>query len=61
MMLERMTRAELEAEILAEDILPCDAAGIAAIERMTTDELRAAVGAWIEAGDECANAGRSGR
>lgn len=58
MLLSRMSRGDLEAAVLAEDILPCDAAGLARIRAMTDAELMAAVGAWIEAGDECADAGR---
>lgn len=55
MILASMTRADLEVAILEDDILPCDAAGLEAIGRMTDDELRAAVQSWIEAGDECAD------
>jgi hypothetical protein len=62
MILDRMTRTELEAEILAEDIHPTDAAGIARLSAMTTDELRELVRAWIWSFDEshvsCGGRGR---
>ena len=47
-------RADLELAILENEILPCDAAGLERITAMTTDQLRDAVVAWIEDGDECA-------
>jgi hypothetical protein len=46
------TRAELESAVVEHDILPTDAAGCERIVAMSTEELRAAVTAWIEAGDE---------
>jgi hypothetical protein len=56
MTLATMTRDDLEMAILENDIVACDAEGIAKIQAMGTEELRAVVGAWIEAGDECADA-----
>ncbi len=57
MILASMTRADLEVAILEDEILDVQsAAGLEAIGRMSTEELRAAVQAWIEAGDECASA-----
>ena len=58
MILARMTRADLEVAILEEEILDVSSpAALEAIGRMTDAELRAAVQSWIEAGDECGNAG----
>ena len=51
--LANLDRAELEVEVLCNDILPTDVAGLANIQAMGTEELRAAVQAWIVAGDEC--------
>lgn len=55
MILSAMSRTDLEVVILEEDLLPSDAAGCAAVAAMTDDELRAVIGAWIEAGDECSD------
>lgn len=48
-----MTRADLEVAILEQD----DLMGLTEkqIGAMTTEELRAHVQAWVEAGDECAH------
>lgn len=62
MILAAMSRADLEVAILEDEILDVNsAAGLEAIGRMTDGELRAAVQAWVEAGDETANAGRRTR
>ena len=55
MVLEQMTRSEMEVEVLEYDILPTDEAGIHAILKMTDEELREAIRAWILAGDEAAS------
>ena len=56
MNIAHMNRTELEVAILENDILPTNTKeGIAAIIAMTDDEIRAAIGAWILANDECAN------
>ena len=51
----QMNRAQLEGAIVEYQILPLDtAAQIDAALAMTNDEMRAAIQAWIEAGNECA-------
>lgn len=52
-----MARSDLEAAILANDILPTGTAEeSAAVMAMTTEALRDAVAAWVETGDECSGA-----
>ena len=54
MMVSKMDRADLEIAIFENDILPCnDSAALEAMAALSDDELRAAVNAWVEAGDEC--------
>jgi hypothetical protein len=48
--INKMNRAELEVAILENDV-PCDPSKVI---KMTDDEVRAFLAAWIEAGDECA-------
>ena len=53
MVLEEMTRSEMEFEILVENILPCNTADeLAAIAALTDDEMRERIRSWIEAGSE---------
>jgi len=52
-----MTRGQLEGAIVEHRILPLDTeAQLNAAMALTDDEMRAAIRAWIEAGDECAAA-----
>lgn len=53
MLINEMTRAEMECEILAENILPCSTAEeLSRIQAMSDEEMRAALQAWVEAGSE---------
>lgn len=55
MIVETMSRADMECEILMSSILPCNtAADLAALSAMSDDEMRDAIRAWVAAGDECA-------
>lgn len=52
MLLSQMNRTDLEIAFLETDLKNSCAEVLA----MSDEELRALIGAWIEAGDECANA-----
>lgn len=54
-MISEMTRAEMEATILADRSLYAQYNEARLLnEEYTLDELKAVAQAWVEAGDECA-------